>query len=117
MVHKRSSTTDMYRIQTLHLHIVLVFKVHADGQGLYPGIVCIPGIIHVSFINLEEHGICGDGKREAGEDGTFLKVMGIHWCSKAPLSRWRMGGVCEMPGGFASRKQGNAQESRKSLDG
>lgn len=41
-----------YRIQPLHLHIVLVVEVHVDGNCLDPGIICVAGIIKVPLVYL-----------------------------------------------------------------
>lgn len=42
-----------YRIHTLHLHIILIFKMYTDGHCLYPGIICVSGVIYIPFVYLK----------------------------------------------------------------
>lgn len=41
-----------YRIQPLHLHIVLVVEVHADSDRFDPGVVRVAGVIKVPLVYL-----------------------------------------------------------------
>lgn len=48
----KPETQGTYRVQPLELHITLVWEVDAHGHRLDPGIVRVPGVIHVSFVYL-----------------------------------------------------------------
>lgn len=47
-----------YRIQPLHLHIVLIVKVHTDGNSLNPGVICVAGVIEVPLVYLRTGKCC-----------------------------------------------------------
>lgn len=41
-----------YRVQPLQIHVALVWEVDADGHCLNPGVVRVPGVVHVPLVHL-----------------------------------------------------------------
>lgn len=51
-VRKPSGVTAPYRVQPLHLHVVLGVEVHADGHRLHPGVICVAWVVEVPLVYL-----------------------------------------------------------------
>lgn len=48
----RESQRDPYRVQPLHLHIILAVEVHADSDCLNPRVICVAGVIKIPLVYL-----------------------------------------------------------------